>query len=352
MTRMNHWVALVFLATILACTSAPTSRTYQRVQGETMGTYYSITYYDEQERNFKPQMDSLLIQVNQGVSTYIPTSTISLFNQAVDTFALEGVNEAAVNAHFVKNYQAARAAFEQSAGAFDPTVMPLVNYWGFGYTGKKPITAIDSVKIDSLNQLVGLDQVKFMDSPAPRWIKPLPGIQFDMSGCAKGYGVDQLAQLLEGYGVKHYLVDIGGEIRVKGKNDQGEDWRIGINVPKENASLTDIQEAIPVTNISVATSGNYRNFYEVDGVKYSHTINPFTGFPERNTLLSASVFMENCIDADAYATAFMVMGIDKALPLARQMEGLEAYFIYSEDDGQVSVAYTEGLEGVLKGERE
>ena len=153
---------------------------------------------------------------------------------------------------------------------------------------------------------------------------------------------------MEKFGVRHYLVDIGGEIRVKGKNSEGVDWKIGINVPEENASLNEIQTAIPVTDISIATSGNYRNFYEVDGVKYSHTINPYTGFPERNTLLSASVFIANCMDADAYATAFMVMGVDKALPLAEEIKGLEAYFIYSKENGEMDVLYTNGLEKRLK----
>lgn len=337
---------LSFLFLFSACKDEAT-KDYQKAAGETMGTYYAITYYEKEGRNFKPAIDSLLVQVNQGVSTYIPTSTISRFNQAIDTFDLSDPNEATINEHFINNFQLAKEIYELSEGAFDPSVMPLVNYWGFGYSGKKPITAVDSLRIDSLKQMVGFDKVKLIEGTS-RMVKLVPGLQLDMSACAKGYGVDQVALLLEDFGVQDYLVDIGGEIRVKGKNTKGEDWKIGINVPRENAELSEIQEAIPVTNISVATSGNYRNYYEVDGVKYSHTINPFTGFPERNTLLSASVFTDNCIRADAFATAFMVMGVEKALALAKQIDGMDAYFIYSDENGEMQVTYTEGIEKRLK----
>lgn len=346
--KINFLIQVCFLAfsTVhLSSCQAPASREYSQIKGETMGTNYVVTYYDKDGRDFKNAIDSVLNEINQGVSTYIPNSTISLFNQAEDSLDLSTVNHPLINQHFLENYSIARAVYARSDGAFDPTVMPLVNYWGFGYTEKNPITAVDSVKIDSLRQLVGLSKIQ---KKGVTFIKSLPGIQLDMSGCAKGYGVDQVGLFLEKQGVINYLVDIGGEIKAKGKNREGKDWKIGINVPRENAAFNEIQEAIPVTDISVATSGNYRNFYEVNGVKYSHTINPYTGFPERNTLLSASVFTSNCAVADAYATAFMVVGLEKALRLAKQAEEIEAYFIYSNNNGEMEVVFTEGLEARLK----
>lgn len=347
MTTINQFTILIGVLCLIQSCTAPVSADYQTVDGETMGTYYAINYYDSKGRVFKPEIDSLLVQINQGVSTYIPSSTISQFNQSEDTFSLDVVNNKAVNQHFIKNFVLAQEVFKRTNGAFDPTVMPLVNYWGFGYSGKQAITSVDTLKIDSLIQLVGFDKVEYVSEPNPQLIKTMAGVQMDLSASAKGYGVDQIGLLLESYGVRDYLVDIGGEIRVKGKSRKGEDWKIGINVPEENARLNEIQEVIPVSNISIATSGNYRNFYEVDGVKYSHTINPFTGFPERNTLLSASVFSDNCIKSDAYATAFMVIGVEKAMTLAKQIDGLEAYFIYSKDNGEMSVIYTEGLKNRL-----
>ena len=147
------------------------------------------------------------------------------------------------------------------------------------------------------------------------------GIQLDFSACAKGYAVDAVGKLLEEKGITNYLVNIGGELRLKGKNSKGKDWNIGINTPLAEASLEDVQATIPITDKSVATSGPYRNFYEVDGIKYSHTIDPANGFPQRNNLLSASVFTENCMIADAYATGFLVMGLEKALAMAESIPG-------------------------------
>ncbi len=331
-----------FLIIILtACNNEPKNSqpNYQSFEGKTMGTYYRITYADSLNRDFAKEIDQLLIDINNEVSTYIPTSTISQFNQTERELNITD------KIHFIRNLQGALKVNHQSNGVFDPTVMPLVNYWGFGYTEKKPVTQVDSVKIDSLIQLVGADKIQLEQSENQTVLKKLkPRVQIDFSGIATGYALDTIGRFLEYKGVKNYLADIGGEQRARGVNAKGKIWMIGINIPSETAAKTDILTTVELKDWTISTSGNYRNFYEVNGVKYSHTINPKTGFPERNTLLSATVFATECIDADAWATAFMVMGIDKAFASAEQNPDVEAYFIYSDPvDGSMQVKFTSGL---------
>lgn len=324
---------------------------YVKVEGKTMGTTYHITYSDAQNRNFKPVIDSILVAINLEVSTYIDTSTISKFNQATaGVFDLKTTSEAQKGqpaTHFIANFEAAKNIYEKTAGYFDPTVMPLVNYWGFGYTPKKPVTQVDSVLIDSIMGYVGFDKLEYSGSQNLSIDKKEAGTQLDFSAIAKGYAVDDLGRFLEKKGIKNYLVEIGGEVRARGKNAAGKFWTIGINVPKEDAAATDFQATAQLENLALATSGNYRNFYEVEGKKYSHTIQPKTGFPERNTLLSASVFAKDCMIADAYATAFMTMGLEKSVTLAEQTPELDAYFIYSDEDGRMKVQYTSNLEKII-----
>lgn len=307
---------------------------YQQIEGRTMGTIYRITYEDATNQNIQPGVDSVLMEVNSGVNTYDSTSVITRFNRSEKVFELD-INTPPVK-HFLRNWQLAQKVHEATDGDFDPTVMPLVNYWGFGYQGRM-INQVDSARVDSLVQFVGLDKVSFEELSLT---KQRLGVQLDFSACAKGYGVDQVGLFLESQGIQNYLVDIGGEVRAKGQSNQMRPWRIGINTPKEDAQMTDYEVAISLKNLSSATSGNYRNFYELNGVKYSHTINPITGFPERNRLLSASVFAQDCMTADAYATAFMVMGVERAFDLANETPGVEAYLIYSDDNGQMQAKYT------------
>ncbi|MDX1943253.1 MAG: FAD:protein FMN transferase [Saprospiraceae bacterium] len=343
MQKFLIFFSLSFL--VIACKneSKETQKAYISFEGKTMGTYYKITYDDSLGRNLQEEVERLLIEINDEVSTYIPTSTISQFNQSEMGIDVNG------KAHFLGNFLKAREVCAQSGGAFDPTVMPLVNYWGFGYTEKKPVTQVDSMKIDSLIAFVGMDKVS-LDEGFLKKIKP--SVQLDFSGIATGYAIDTLGGLLEAKGIKNYLVDIGGEQRARGVNAHGAIWNIGINVPKEGAPKNEIQATVELKDWTISTSGNYRNFYDANGVKYSHTINPKTGFPERNTLLSASVFSENCITADAWATAFMVMGIDKAYEMATQLPEVEAYFIYGTPDGGMSVKYTSELASLFEKGRE
>ena len=313
---------------------------YQKISGRTMGTTYQVTYQSSQD--IKPIVEVVLKEVNAGVNHYDPNSAISKVNQTIGSQV--ALDNTPINEHFFKNLQRAKEIYATTEGAFDPTVMPLVNYWGFGYTPKKPVTQIDSFKVDSLLRLVGFDNIQLQEN---RVQKAIPTIQLDFSAIAKGYGVDQVGETLEAQGIQHYLVDIGGEVRAKGINHRGIPWQLGINTPSEAAAISDYVAVIALDNQAMATSGNYRNFYEVDGVKYAHTINPKTGYPERNTILSATVLAADCMTADGYATAFMTMGLEKAFALATAQKDIHAYFLYAKEDGTIGVRYTEGMKAFI-----
>lgn len=322
-------IAVFFLCQSFLFFACKRELPYLQIEGKTMGTYYKVTYQGNQnEGELKTALDSILLALNMEVSTYIEEALISKFNQSstgilVDTIKFE---------HFWKNYRWSENIYLQSNGAFDPTVMPLVNYWGFGYQGKKQVTSTDSTAIDSLLAFIGMDNLTIQ--PAKENViflqKNRPGVQLDFSAVAKGYGVDLLGIYLERKGIINYLVDIGGEIRAKGKNSKNEIWAIGISEPLENSPYQSVYSIIELNNQSMATSGNYRNFYEVDGQKYSHTINPNDGFPERQNLLSASVIAPTCAQADAWATAFMVMGLEKSIEMAKKIPDIETYFIFND----------------------
>ncbi len=334
-------------------TSDSTRKSYFDLRGETMGTYYQIRYSGEERLRLKEEVDSLLEVINLEVSTYIPHSTISRFNQADESFGLgydpitKEVASSYDNKHFKANLEQSKAIYDQMGGYYDPTVMPLVNYWGFGYTEKRKVTQVDSVKIDSLIALVGFEKISW-DKSSNRLEKERAGMQLDFSSCAKGYGVDEVARLLADKGIVDYMVEIGGEVVVKGKNPKGKDWSIAVSLPREGAGMQEFQTILFLKNIAVATSGNYRIFYEVEGEKFAHIISPRTGFTEKSNLLSVSVLAKDCLTADAYATAFMVMGLDRSMTFASQNPEIEAYFIISKADGSMAVSYTEGIPEYLK----
>lgn len=338
MEKISYWV-LLFL--IIGCQNQKeTIASYQQIRGKTMGTTYQITYQSTQD--VQPIVEAVLKEVNQGVNHYDPASTISVINQTAQKELT--LAQSAASQHFIKNLITAKAIYTATDGAFDPTIMPLVNYWGFGYTAKKPVTQVDSLKIDSLLQLVGFDKIQLQASILQ---KELSAVQLDFSALAKGYGVDQVGLALEAQGIQHYLIDIGGEVRARGLNKKGTPWKLGINTPKEEAAISDYLAIIALDNQSMATSGNYRNFYEVNGIKYAHTINPQTGYPELNTLLSATVIAPTCMVADGYATAFMTMGLEKAFALASTQKDIQAYFLYSKEDGTIGVQFTKGMKPFL-----
>ncbi|MEL6655128.1 MAG: FAD:protein FMN transferase [Bacteroidota bacterium] len=353
--KTHIWPLYLTLSLVLsACVNNPatnTSNTPQIIQGETMGTYYRVTYRAGENTIQQSQTDSLLVALNMEVSTYIPEALISRFNYG-DLHAIDAETMQAAP-HFLANLELALDMADRTENYFNPTIMPLVNYWGFGYTPKKPVTSVDSSKVDSLMQFVGVDKIDYdpviHSISAIQLDKASPGTQIDFSAIAKGYGVDLLAAFLDANGIKSYLVDIGGEVRARGyKDEQNTPWRIGIAIPKEEASPTDMQTAVPLENAAIATSGNYRNFYELDGQKFSHTINPFTGYPERSMLLSASILAKDCATADGLATAAMVAGLEKAYTMVDEMPGIEGYFIYGNEQGELEVKMTAGFAALFE----
>ncbi|MBN3520787.1 FAD:protein FMN transferase [Algoriphagus lutimaris] len=289
------------------------------LSGKTMGTTYNITYLDEKGRDFQTSIDSILVVFNQSLSTYIPESELSRFNIG-DTLEFE-------LPYLLPVLQASKEINQKTDGAFDPTVGPLVNIWGFGPSGPE---LKDSVDIQNLLKLVGFEKVDF-DSKEVR--KSLHDIYLDFSSIAKGYGVDVVADLLREKGINNYLVEIGGELVARGVNESGELWKVGVNRPEESANASDLFSIIALQDKAMATSGNYRNFYVRDSIKISHTINPETGYPVEHNLLSATVLADDCMTADAYATALMVMGTEKAIALDEELEEIQIFLIYSDSNG-------------------
>lgn len=299
------------------------------ITGQTMGTIYSIKYLDEAERNFKQSIDSLLEVFNQSLNHYLPESEISRFNRQ-DSLYFE-------LPYFYPVLQASQEVVDITDGAFDPTVAPLVNAWGFGPEGGE---LPDSVAVDSLLALVGFDKIVFDEQAVT---KTRPDVQLNFSAIAKGYGVDVVADFLAAQGIEDMMVEIGGEVVCRGVNARGEVWRIGIDDPINQGTMT---AAIAINNRAIATSGDYRNYYVRDGKKYSHTIDPQTGYPVEHSVLSVSVIADDCITADAYATAFMVMGLDKTIAVLEKMTQLDAYIIF-DDNGEIKTYQTNGVEDNL-----
>ncbi len=345
------WITIGCLLVFTACKTDPHTESvdtgYARIKGNTMGTTYSIIYQDEHKVNFKAGVDSLLKAINQEVSTYIPNSDISIFNQKTKK---DNTLSADKHPHFIQNLIASQKVFEQTNGTFDPTVMPLVNYWGFGYTEKKAVSNVDSSEIFKILESVGFQKLKITKTFENSYTitKSNPNTQLDFSAIAKGYAVDMVGNFLFSKGIQNYFVEIGGETVCKGKSPRGDLWTLGINTPSKKAQITDIQQIVKLTGKGLATSGNYRNYHTGGaGNIYAHTINPKTGFPEKSNLLSTTVVAENCMIADAFATAFMVMGKDAAIELAKQLTDIEIYLIYGNENGEMDVFYTDGFEVYL-----
>lgn len=306
---------------------------FQTDQGLVFGTMYKITY--QSDENLKNEIEAELEKVNQSLSPFSKESVITHINQNTDLTA---------DSLFTYVFQLAKQISEETHGAFDITVAPLVNAWGFGF---KNATQIDSLTIDSIRQFVGIDKVRMENGKV---IKDDPRLMLDCSAIAKGFGVDCVARLFDRKGIKNYMIDIGGELVMKGENAQMNTWRIGINKPIDDSLAVnqELQTILEISNTGMATSGNYRNFYYKDGKKYAHTIDPRTGYPVQHNILSSTVVAKDCATADAYATSFMVLGLDSAKAVCNAHPELDAYFIYSKDNGETGVYFTEGMKKYLK----
>jgi len=303
--------------------------------GQAQGTYYSITYFSSDGKNYQASIDSLLEQFDNTASLWVENSLINKVNNNDDVI---------VDDVFLDLFELSQEVSENTNGYFDMTVGPLVAAWGFG-TNSEP--SINPGTVDSLLPLVNFRNVEMEKRKV---IKSDPRIKFDFNGVAQGYSVDMVSEFLESKGIDNYLVDIGGEVYARGKKPGRKRWKIGIEKPSDfQNSSREITAELPITNQAVATSGNYRKYYEQDGVRYSHTIDPKTGYPVKHSLLSVTVITDQCASADAYATAIMAMGLEDALLFIKEKHvDLEVYFIYSGENGTYKTLMTEGLKKSLK----
>ena len=320
------FLALLIIGTVIILKKQPPFRTNE---GLVFGTVYKITYQhaDDLQNDIKEAM----MEVDNSLSPYNPNSIITRINHNQDT---------TLNEHFTQVFELAQKISTETEGAFDITVAPLVNAWGVGF---KNSSEIEPSVIDSLRPFVGYQKIKMVDG---KMVKEDPRLMLDCSAIAKGYGVDRVARLLDKKGVQHYMVDIGGEVVVKGKNPRMKTWRIGINKPVEDSLSVnqELQTILEVSGIGMATSGNYRKFYYKDGKRYAHTIDPRLGTPIQHNILSATVIAKDCTTADAYATAFMVMGLEKAKAFCEQHPELNAYLICAGEGDSYEIYYTPGME--------
>lgn len=306
---------------------------YQHDEGRIFGTTYHITY--QSDDNLKKEIEETLKAVDQEFSMFNPQSTVALINEG---------KRPTLSDDFLEVYQLAQQVNKESDGAFDITVAPLVNAWGFGFKSQQ---MPNNHQIDSLRRLVGMEHVSLAGAKESQYVRfQRPRMMLDFSAIAKGYGTDRVARLLMSHDVANFMVEIGGEVYAKGNSEKRLPWRIGVSKPVDDPDndAQELETVLNVTNQAMATSGNYRNFYYKGGRKYAHTIDPKTGRPVQHSLLSATVLAPTCAEADAYATSFMVMGLDKARQVLERKKQLMAYFIYQNAQGGLSVWKSEGLD--------
>jgi len=321
------FLALLIVGTILIIRQQHATP-YQKNTGLIFGTTYSVIYqYDE---DLQDEIEKELRKVDDEFSMFNSQSVVAQINRG---------EKPKLSDNFKDVFKLARQVSDDTHGAFDITVAPLVNAWGFGFKHEQMPT---KQQVDSLMQLIGMQYVELKDDIITMKKK---GMMLDFSAIAKGYGVDVIAHLLEHHDIKNFMVEIGGEITTSGINPERVPWKIGVNKPNEDAlnESHELQTILNVTDKSMATSGNYRNFYIKGGKKYAHTIDPKTGYPVQHTLLSATVLADRCAKADAYATSFMVMGMEGAKQILKSHKDLMAYLIYTDNKGNLAVWYSPSL---------
>lgn len=338
--KLKKW-QLVFLLFLVVGTVTIISRQrsvpYQHDEGFVFGTVYSVTY--QSDENLKKEIEAELQKVDNALSPFNESSIISKINR----------NEAVTpDSLFLDVFRLARRVSEDTGGAFDITVAPLVNAWGFGF--KQGVMPTPHA-VDSLRRLVGFSKVTEAGEQGRTVIRKAdPRMMLDCGAIAKGYGSDVVARFLRSRGVDNFMVEIGGEIVTSGVSAKRVPWKIGVTKPTDDSLSVnnELQTVLNVTDKAMATSGNYRNFYYKDGKKYAHTIDPRTGRPVQHNILSATVLAADCATADAYATAFMVMGLDGARKVLQRHPELMAYLIYSDADGENAVWFSPSLKGKIE----
>ncbi|WP_107037590.1 FAD:protein FMN transferase [Brumimicrobium mesophilum] len=315
------------------------------VSGNALGTTFIIKTSDDSLKTIPQEIDYLIESFNLELSTYIPNSMISNFNENDSVIDLNS------SEFFKKCFELSLEIYQKTNGSFDPTVYPLVSLWGF-FTDIE--NAPSEAEIDSVLGFVGLNEENYSYEEGV-FTKKEPRLKLVFNAIAKGQCIDVVANYLDEKGQENYFIEIGGEIRVKGKNDQKKSWVIGIDEPVESntgvegADKRELENYVEITNKAVATSGNYRKFYELDGKKYSHTISPISGKPLRHNLLSATVIADDAARADGYATAFMVMGLESSLEFIKEHPELniDAYLLFENKQGRIERAYSDGMHNYL-----
>ena len=315
-----QYILFIVILSLFSCTES-NNKILVKNTGIVQGTFYHIQYLSEDGKNYINQIDSIFHEIDSSLSIYKGYSLISKINnqESVKTDVL-----------FNEVYNASREIYIESEGYFDCSIYPLVKHWGFYEDFVSDSLIIDSTRLTKILDYVGFDKVDLINDSL---ILP-KGMRLDFNSIAQGYSVELIARFLQKQSVSNYLIEVGGEILAKGRNADQDIWRVGVDKPVENINHNQrFQFILDLEDKALATSGNYRNFYEKDGIKYAHTINPFTGFPANNRLLSVTVIHDNCMLADAYATACMAMGVKKSKKFALEHPEIEIYLVYFDVDG-------------------
>lgn len=318
--------AIMALMAMVSCGKQPQKMV---LQGLAQGSYYAVTYFDDEGRNFQREIDSVFHAVDVSVNLWVDSSVISKVNRN---------EEVMLDKIFIDNFNIAQEAAQMSDGYFDPTISPIVAAWGFN---NKTGDSITPSLIDSLKQLVDYRKVKVENG---KIIKENPAMQLDFNAVAQGYTSDMIANFLESRGIKNYLVDTGGEIMAHGSKPNGQPWIVGIEKPAESWDAEQVVQArIALRDKGLVTSGSTRKYVERNGKRYSHCIDPKTGYPVEHNVLSVTVLADNSVWADALASICMVMGLEKSLPLIQSLDGVEAYYIFENDENELETFATEGF---------
>ena len=355
--RTKHIIILSLLFLLVSCAKQPQKTV---LQGLAQGSYYAITYYDTEGRNFQTEVDSIFHAVDMSVNLWVDSSVICKVNRTEDVI---------IDNIFIDNFNIAQKAAELSGGYFDPTIGPLVEAWGFSAENgeRNPEGLTDRMggktengtpkgsptewevkrrtengeRIDSLVGLVDYRNVWIEDGKV---VKANPAMKLDFNAIAQGYTSDMIGAFLESQGVTSYIVDVGGEIMARGCKPDGKPWVVGIEKPAADwDSERVIQQRVELTDKGIVTSGSYRKYVERDGKRYSHSIDPTTGYPVDHQLLSATVIAETSVWADALASICMVMGMERSLEIINSLDGVEAYYIFVNDRGELDTYATNGF---------
>ena len=316
---MRH-ILYLWILFLLSCSSSDNNVLVTN-SGEAQGSYYHIKYMSDYGTDYHLQIDSILQEIDSSLSIYRKYSLISRLNngEKIKTDTL-----------FNTVFKAAKRVFLESDSNFDCSVSPIVNAWGFYKDKLGDSLVIDSLRVKKMLNHVGFQRIQLIGDS----LILSKNMSLDFNSIAQGFTVDLIADFLQNKNIENYLIEVGGELLAKGKNVNGETWKVGVDKPLENIDVGDrFQFILELEEKALATSGNYRKFYEKDGVKYSHVINPFTGFPAQNRLLSVTVIHDECMFADAYATAFMVMGVKKTKQFLAQNSDIEIYLVYTDKEG-------------------